>query len=165
MFLVLSPDSKMVRNIKIGWKLTNWWKNWGLGWKIIPNVGLFPIVFCLFLLFFQTTEQIPRFFSVEFVVSFFLYLYLSLSLSFSISFFLYLFLSVSFSLTLFLSVSLSFTLLLSFSLFLSLSLSLFPSFSLSFFLKLFFGPKLILNVNYLGSLINYFLMAFIDLLF
>ena len=27
MFLVLSPDSKMVRNIKIGWKLTKLWKN------------------------------------------------------------------------------------------------------------------------------------------
>jgi len=25
--LVLSPDSKMVRNIKIGWKLTKLWKN------------------------------------------------------------------------------------------------------------------------------------------
>ena len=26
MFLVLSPDSKMVRNIKMGWKLTKLWK-------------------------------------------------------------------------------------------------------------------------------------------
>ena len=29
MFLFLSPDSKMVRNIKIGWKLTKLWKTWG----------------------------------------------------------------------------------------------------------------------------------------
>jgi hypothetical protein len=29
MFLFLSPGSKMVRNIKIGWKLTKLWKTWG----------------------------------------------------------------------------------------------------------------------------------------
>jgi hypothetical protein len=43
------------------------------------NVSLFPTVFGLLLQFFQTTVQIPRFFSVEFVVS----PYLSAVLNFS----------------------------------------------------------------------------------
>ncbi len=41
----------------------------GRGRKIIPKFGLFPTVFSLFLRLFQTTVWIPRFFSVEFVVS------------------------------------------------------------------------------------------------
>ncbi len=58
MVLVLSPDSKMVRNIKIGWKLTKLWKLGGRQ-KIIPTYHTFFL--------WNLMVQIPRFFSVWFV--------------------------------------------------------------------------------------------------
>ncbi len=41
----------------------------GRGRKIIPTVGVFPMVFGVFLRYFHPTVYIPRNFSVEFGVS------------------------------------------------------------------------------------------------